>query len=197
MSTETIDFTMDFQANQQAEADKRLFVHFYKDAVKNEFKSKEAGRPIFDEFDFVRVITPGSRDTVVTRVADGSDYARRFPQQWARYKANMDQNAVGTPLSQLPWMSVGQVAEFAAVGCRTVEQLVGMPDALAQKFMGHHQIRQRAQAYMEAAKDAAPMLKLQSELEKRDAKIAELSAAVESMVAAQRAAQQAKVTPKA
>jgi hypothetical protein len=196
VSTATIDYNLDFQDNQQAEADKRLFVQFYKDAVKNEFKSKEAGRPIFDEHDFVRVITPGSRDTVITRVADGSDYALRFPTQWARYKAGQNQDVTGTPLSQLPWMSVGQVAEFAAVGCRTVEQLVGMPDNLSQKFMGHHQIKQRAQVYLDAAKEAAPALKLQAELEKRDMEIAELRSMIEAMQAAKKAEQSAKVVPK-
>ena len=196
MSTATLDYDLNFQDNQQTEADKRLFVQFFKDAVKNEIKSKEAGRPIFDEHDFVRVITPGSRDTVITRVADGSDYALRFHAQWARYKAGQNQDVSGTPLSQLPWMSVGQVAEFAAVGCRTVEQLVGMPDNLSQKFMGHHQIKQRAQVYLDAAKEAAPALKLQAELEKRDMEIAELRSMIEAMQAAKKAEQSAKVVPK-
>ena len=194
MSTATLDYDLNFQDNQQTEADKRLFVQFFKDAVKNEIKSKEAGRPIFDEHDFVRVITPGSRDTVITRVADGSDYALRFPAQWARYKAGQNQDVSGTPLSQLPWMSVGQVAEFAAVGCRTVEQLVGMPDNLSQKFMGHHQLKQRAQVYLDAAKEAAPALKLQAELEKRDLEIAELRTMIEAMSASKKAEQTAKVT---
>jgi hypothetical protein len=195
MSTATIDFEMNFQDNQQSEADKRLYVHFYKDATKNEFKSREAGRPIFDEFDYVKVITPGSRDTIVTRVADGSDYARRFPAAWARYKAGQEQGESGTPLSQLPWMSVGQVAELSAVGCKTVEQLVGMPDVLSQKFMGHHQLKQRAQVYLEASKNAAPALKLQAELEKRDLQIAELQAQVATLVASK--PQQPQLPPKA
>jgi hypothetical protein len=193
MSTATIDHEINFQDNQQSEADKRLFVQFFKDAVKNEFKSREAGRPVFEEFDFIRIITPGSRDTVVHRVADGSAMALRFPIQWARYKQNLDQNVVGTPLSQVPWLSVAQVAEFNAVGCKTVEQLVGMPDNLSQKFMGHHQIKQRAQAYLDAAKDAAPMLKLQAELEKRDEQIAALQAQMTELVQARKVEQAAKV----
>lgn len=192
MSTGTIDYNMDFQDNQQAEADKRLLVHFFKDAVQNNFKTKEAGRPIFDEFDFVKVMAPGSRDTVVTRVADGSDYARRFPTQWAQYKARQEQSLTGTPLSQVPWLTVGQIAEFNAVNCRTVEQLVGMPDNLSQKFMGHFQIKQRAQVYLDAAKNAAPSLKLQAELEKRDLEITELRGMIEAM----QATQQAKAPPK-
>ena len=178
---ETLDHAMNFEASQQAEADKRLFVEFFKQAVQNGFKSTQAGRPIFDEHDFVRVITPGSRDTVIARVADGSNYALRFPAQWARYKLNQDQNVTGTPLAQIPWMTVGLIAELNAVGCRTVEQLVGMPDNLSQKFMGHHQLKQKAQVFLNAAKEAAPLLKMQEELGKRDQEIKELRDMVNAM----------------
>jgi hypothetical protein len=184
MSTETLDHAMDFTDNQQAEADKRLFVVFFKDAVKNAAASTEAGRPIFEERDFIRIITPGSRDSFVERVREGDQYTQRFPTQWARYKQNLDQTVTGTPLSQVPWLSIAQVAEFNAVGCKTVEQLVGMADAMAGKFMGFHQIKQRAQVYLDAAKEAAPALKLQAELEKRDEQIAQLQAQMATMMAA-------------
>jgi hypothetical protein len=187
---ETLDFQMNFEDSQQADADKKLFVIFYKDAIKNEPKSVEAGRPIFDEFDIVKIMTPGSRDTFTGLADEG--YQQRFPQQWARYKAGRDAIQSGTPLNQLPWLSIGQVAEFNAVNCHTVEQLVGMPDALSQKFMGHHAVKQKALAYLEAATAAAPTHKMQAELAKRDETIAELTKAVEALVAKNRADEAAK-----
>lgn len=186
MSTATLDHELNFESNQQSDADKRLLVMFYAEPIKNESKSIEAGRPIYEDIDHIRIITPGSRDNFVTEVTQ--EYIERFPQQWARYKAKQDQNVSGTPLDALPWMTRAQVAEFKAVGCHTVEQLVGMPDNLSQKFMGHFQIKQRAQAFLDAAAGAAPMLKLQSELEKRDEQIAALQAQMEAMVAAHKAA---------
>ena len=196
MSTATLDHALDFEQGQQAEADKRLFVTFFRDALKHEQKSIEAGRPIFEEHDFIKIIAPGSRDSIVARVRPGDQYTHRFGQQYARFKANQDQSVSGTPLTMLPWMSTAQIAEFNAVGCKTVEQLVGMPDQLSQKFMGHHQIKQRCQTFLEAATSAAPALKLQAELERRDEQIAELKATVDAMVAAQKAQTSAKVTPK-
>jgi hypothetical protein len=167
MSTDALDFAMNFEEAQQSEADKKLLVLFYRDTVKNEPKSIEAGRPIFDEIDLVKIITPGSRDSFVGDATE--QYQQRFPQQWMRYKAGRDQQlGNGTPLNMLPWISIGQLAEFAAVGCHTVEQLVGMPDAVSQKFMGHLQIKQRAQQYLDAAKESAPRLRLQAEVEKRE-----------------------------
>lgn len=183
MSTDTLDFTMNFEQNEQSEADKKLVVIFYRDTVKNEPKSVDAGRPIFDEFDFVKILTPGSRDTFTGDATP--QYQERFPMQWARYKQGREQQSSGTPLNQLPWMSIGQVAEYNALNVHTVEQLVNMPDVLAQKFMGMHGIKQRAQLYLDAAKDAAPTQKLQAELQKRDEQIAELQQVVQAMLAKQ------------
>lgn len=194
MSTDTIDYAMNFEDNQQSEADKKLLVIFYKDVVKNESKSTEAGRPIFDEIDLIKIITPGSRDSFV---GDANEhYQQRFPVQWARYKAGRSQEMSGTPLNQLPWLGVGQIAEFNAVGCHTVEQLVGMSDAISQKFMGHHAIKQRAAAYLEASKAEAPLLKVQEELRKRDEEIAELREMVNAMQAARKQDQAEKAAQK-
>lgn len=178
---ETLDFAMNFEDAQQSEADKRLLVMFYKDVIKNEIKSTEAGRPIFDEVDLIRIMTPGSRDSFTGDATE--QYQQRFPQQWARYRAGKDQKLSGTPLNQIPWLSIGQIAEFNAVNCHTVEQLVGMSDALSQKFMGHHAIKQRAQLYLDSAKAEAPSLKLQAELAKRDEVITELKQTVDALVA--------------
>lgn len=185
MSTDVLDFAMNFDDNQQAEADRKLLVAFFKDTVKNETKSIAAGRPIFDEIDLVKIITPGSRDSFVGDATE--QYQHRFKAQWDRYKAGQAQSVSGTPLNQLPWLSVSQIAEFNAVGCQTVEQLVGMPDSMSQKFMGHHAIKQKALAYLDAATSAAPMLKLQSELEKRDEQIKELQGQMAAILAANEA----------
>lgn len=195
MSTEAIDFTMNFEANEQSDADKKLLVVFYRDAVKNDAKSIEAGRPIFDEFDLVKILTPGSRDTFTGDATP--DYQSRFPQQWARYKAGREQNVSGTPLNQLPWLGMGQIAEFAAVGCTTVEQLVGMSDAVSQRFMGHHAIKTKATEYLERSKGEAPLLRAQAELEKRDEQIAVLQAQMAALMDKQKADASAKVPLKA
>lgn len=180
MSTPVFESDMNFEAHEQSEADKRLVVMFYEDAIKNELKSFEEGRPIFDSVTLVKIITPGSRDTFV---GDATlEYQQRFPRQWAQFKAKQEQTTSGTPLNQLPWITVAQVAEFNAMNVHTVEQLVGMPDAVSQRFMGHHAIKQKAQAYLDAAKDAAPMLKLQGELQKRDEQIAEMQAQIQALV---------------
>lgn len=185
MSTQEIDFAMNFDESQQDEADKKLFVVFFREAVHSEFKSLEAGRPIFDDVDMIRIHTPGSRDTLVNMVHQG--YINRFPKQWAQYKQGLEQTVSGTPLTQVPWLTKSQVAELMAMNIKSVEQLAGMPDNVAQKFMNHHALKQQATAYLEAAKGAAPLLKMQEELKKRDETIEELQKAVRAMQEAQAA----------
>ena len=166
MSTATLDHELNFQDNQQSEADKKLFVIFYSEAIKNESKTIAAGRPIYDDIDHIKILAPGSRDTFVTEATP--EYQMRFADRWKQYKANQEQTVSGTPLSEIPWMTKGQVAEFRAVSCVTAEQLVNMPDNVSQKFMGHHQLKARVQAFLDAAAGAAPALKLQAELDQRD-----------------------------
>jgi hypothetical protein len=184
---------MNFEQDQQTEADKRLFVIFYKSALENREKSVAAGRPIFDDVDCIKIISPGSKDSFVGQATP--DYQARFPIQWAKFVARQDQNVSGTPLEQLTWLTPAQIAEFHAINCRTIEQLVGMPDSVSQKFMGHYAIKQRAEAYLNASKDAAPLLKMQSELEKRDEQIKMLQDQMQKLVSAQEAS--AKVPLKA
>jgi hypothetical protein len=183
----------DSNDDTQYREDKRLMVMFYRNALRNATKSDEAGRPIFDEIDYVRILTPGSRDTFQTEATQ--HYKDRFPKQWDQYKRNQDQTISGTPLDQVPWMTVGQIAEFKAVNIHTVEGLVTMSDALSAKFMAHHQIKARAAAFLDAAAGAAPGLKLQAALEERDAKIASLEQLVTQLVAAAPKNEQGKLIP--
>jgi hypothetical protein len=150
--------------------DKRLHVQFYRKAVKNSFKSSQVGRPIYEDVDYVRIFVPGDRNTQLDTPAI-PHYQQRFADQWRRYKEGQEEGVDGTPLESWPALSVSQVAELKAVHVRTVEQLAEMSDQLAQKFMGSHALRQKAQAFLEAAKGTAEASKLAAELKKRDDEI--------------------------
>lgn len=176
MSTAEIDFAMNFEDSQQYEGDKKLFVVFYREAVPSEFKTLQEGRPIFDDVDMIRIHTPGSRDTVVSVAHEG--YRQRFAKQWQQYSQKVEQTTSGTPLSALPWLTVSQVAEFGYFNIHSVEQLASMPDNMPNKMMNHQSLKQQASNFLEAAKGAAPMLKMQAELESRDEDIADLKASV-------------------
>jgi hypothetical protein len=143
--------------------DNKLFVMFYPEAVKNEVKSAAEGRPIFDQRHMIKVITPGSKDIMVNKATE--NYQRRFAKQWERYKANQDQTPDGTPLDQVPFLSVTQIAELRALNVMSLEGLAGMADTVAHRFMGFHEMRTKAQKYLDAAKSAAPITALQGQVD--------------------------------
>ena len=157
--------------------DPRLFVKFHMEAVQDEEASIEAGRPMFREEEFITIMVPGDRDVIVrpVRYMDKQEHA----VQYQAFKAGLEQPTEGTPLSVLPFLTKVQVAELNAVNVKTAEQLMGMSDVLAQKFMGINQLRQQVKVFLDAAAGAAPALKLQAELEKRDNTIAALQKALE------------------
>ena len=78
-----------------------MAVQFYKKAVKQEDESNEAGRPIFKEFDFVKIMVPGDNLTEIDTYARDS-HKQRFPMQWANYqnKVGDKEGFVGTPIEE-------------------------------------------------------------------------------------------------
>ncbi len=189
MPTPTYDGVVTSDLNE-SEEDKRLLVKFYLAAVKNEVRSAEAGRPIFDDVPMIQIITPGSRDVMINRVSE--QYKQRFPRHWEHFQKGLEQVVDGTPLEEVPFLTVGQIAELKAVNCLTLEHLATMSDQLAQKMMGMHGIRKKAKEYLEAAESAAPITRLNDELAKRDAQLAalteqnkKLSAQLEKLLAAE------------
>lgn len=161
--------------------DHKLVAFFHTEAVQSEFKSVLEGRPIFEDVVFVTIITPGSRDTSVFKADD--TYKRRFYKQWEQFQLKQDVEVTGTPLSAIPWLTRSQVSEFAALHVKTVEQLVDLPDSLAQKFMGIQQIKSRAKTFLAAAAGEAVADNLKAELAKRDDEIDELKKQVAELVA--------------
>jgi hypothetical protein len=166
--------------------DKKLHVTFHLKAVRNEFKSNQEGRPIFDEVDYVRIIIPGDTKTI-NDVKVTEEHKVRFREKYRAYKEGQVQAQSGTPLEVWPQMTVGQVAELKAMHVTTVEQLADMPDQLAQQIMGSHALRAKAKAFLEAAAGEAVNTKLQAELSKRDNEIALLKAQMEQIAKAQSA----------
>jgi hypothetical protein len=160
--------------------DKKLYVQFYLRAVLNNFKSSDAGRPIFDEVDYVRIIVPGDKNTIIDTKAT-PEYIQRFAERFDKYKKNQSQAVTGTPLEVWPQMTVGQVAELKAMNVHTVEQLAELPDNLAQRIMGSHDLRRRAIAFLDAAAGDSANSKMAAELAQRDNEIELLKAQMQQM----------------
>jgi hypothetical protein len=164
--------------------DNKLFVQFFMLAVRNEIKSIEAGRPIFDDKEYVRIITPGNTKSVL-EVPVQEEHRSRFASRYERWKKGQGEALTGTPLEMWPQMTVSQVAELKALNIHTVEQLASLSDGNAQQIMGNNSLRAKAKLFLDAAAGEAVNTKMTAELEKRDDEIALLRKQVQALVDAQ------------
>lgn len=174
--------------------DEKLYVKFFWHPRKNDTKSAEEGRPIYEDREYVEITIPGNRDNIISRPASEMDKAR-FPRHYAAFLNKSTQPNEGTPLGSWTLLSKSQVEELKFFNVHTVEQLAGMADAQAQKFMGISSLRANARAFLEESGKAAAASRLAAELAKRDEEIAALRAQMDEIVK-ERAAEKVSVKGK-
>lgn len=184
--------------NSREAADKSVYVKFYVRPKENEAKSNEAGRPIYDDTEYVEIRTPGNATNVVNRPVTDMD-RRRFAQQYAAFKAGETEQTVGTPLAEAPWITRSQVEELAYLRIRTLEQLANVGDDVCTRIPGLFKLKQRAQAMAEAAAKQAPFTQMQAEneelrnnLESLKKTVAEQAAQIQNLMGEKAAQKEAK-----
>lgn len=163
-------------------ADNKLYVEFYRKPVLQPGESRVAGRAVFKEVDYIRIHVPGDKGSVIERPVTQQDEFR-FTDRYAKWKAGQEEAVTGTPLSALPGMTPSKVEEYKFFKLVTVEQLADANDNLGSKFMSFQADKQRAKAFMEVARNNAPIEKMNEELQKRDAEIENLRTMVEALQA--------------
>jgi hypothetical protein len=157
-----------------------LILRFFKEAVPNGAKSREAGREICDQVDFVSIIVPGSRDERIRKV--DAEIKQRFGPQYEHWLKTQEQPPEGQPLDRVPWLNVAQVRELQYLNIKTLEQLAGLSDTAIQHIgMGGMEMRKKAIAYIEAGKSSAELTRSVariSELERECARLQDTVTAV-------------------
>jgi hypothetical protein len=182
-------------------ADARLAVQFYKKSVRQEDASNEAGRPIFKEFDFVRIMIPGDNLTEIDTYAQES-HKQRFPRQWAYYQNQVanHEDIIGTPLDQWPQITRSQADELRGLKFHTVESIADCSDQQLQRIgmvagMSPYNFRLKAKAFLNLANDSADVAQREAELQalrqenakitaETDAKLSKMQEQMEALLAA-------------
>jgi hypothetical protein len=181
--------------------DSRLAVKFYKRPVKLEDESIAQGRPIFQEFDFIKILVPGDALTEIdTYVSEG--HKTRFPIQWANYmnRQGSEIGFSGTPITEWPQISVSQAEELKGIKFHTVESIAHASDQQLQKIgmiagMSPHNFRERAKTFLNLASESADISKREEEITQlreenakikaeTDAKLAEMQSQMTALLAA-------------
>ena len=169
-----------------------LGVRFYKDVRRNEFQSEQQGRPIFEDVTMIHIVLPGNNLFDVKEVVR-EDHKRRFPLQWAAFQNAQDGKdpmMIGTPLEQWPLIGRAQAEELKGMKFFTVESVANASDATLARMgmaggMAGHALRERAQRFLEVARDNSAVNKQAEEIERlrneQRSKDAEHAAALEKM----------------
>lgn len=161
-----------------------LHVEFYMDTRENMERSRVEGRPIFEDVEMVKIQIVGDpKNTILSPAHYASKrhpetgepwtYAEQYPEHYRYFKDNADQQrAAGTPLTEVPWLTAAQRAELRALKIHTVDGLALLDGTALQRLgMGGRDLKNKAQAWLDAAAGHAAESRLAEELAARDREI--------------------------
>lgn len=142
----------------------------------------------------------GDRSTVAVRYITEEQASREFPQQFAMFKDMGEVMTSGTPLDELPGISISQIGLLVVSGIRSVEDLAGVSDDVVAQIGREASVAQKTAkawlkrkagaedvlnvAEMEASRDIEKRT-LTEELEKSRAAVKALEQQVAAMLKAQ------------
>lgn len=167
--------------------DEKLHVHFFMDVLPDPDASAQAGMRKFRDAEFVSIMVPGDKRNIVVREVRESDI-ERFPKQYKMFKDGAGEQVLGFPLKEWAGVTRAMVEEFKYLGFHTVEQIAEASDGILSKYPGLREIQVRAKNWLDAQASAAPLERLQAEVESRDKQMAAMQGQIAEMAKALAAA---------
>lgn len=155
----------------QKTGDEILVVEFYRKLWQNPSESILQGRPIFQEREWIRILTPGNTLNVIDTLAE-DHYKVRFSKEYQNFlDASVDHEVInGTPLAS--WSAITrEVAEkLRYKKFYTIEQVAGASDAQLMSIgmdvgMQPHDFKRLASAYLESSAKTGDIMRREAELD--------------------------------
>lgn len=144
--------------------DTGLYVEFYMRPVKNEKRSLEEGRPIFEDREYIKILSPGDKtkqwDRPVRKLPQGNvpSDLDRFSKQWLIFQRQGANVVEGTPITEWAAITRSDAESFKAMSIHTVEQMAQLGDHQLG-WTGARAMRDKAQKWLEKSKDGAEALR--------------------------------------
>lgn len=170
---DTVEFDVTDFENPNSE--KGVYAKFFYKPVQDAEASAAEGRPVFVDKEYVEIIAAGNSTNIIRRPAGIADISR-FQRQYALFKQGDEDQMIGTPLTEVPWITRSQVEEFAYRKIRTLEDLAEMSDA-ACSAPGMYDMKKKAKAWLDKSADAAPFTAMAAEMEAMRKELAALKEA--------------------
>jgi hypothetical protein len=159
-------------------------VGFGLSAILDDAKTAEAGHEVYKDVEFIKIAIPGDRNSLFFQPAT-EQHKKRFPRAWADYKArDITKPREGLPIENWAPISRATALNLKAVNIHTVEDLAVVHDGhVASLGIQGRELRAKAQAFLEQARDTAAATRaakekqeLQDQIKALQAQIADLAA---------------------
>jgi len=174
MST-VADFDPKIFENPQATVG--VYANFYLRPEQDEEESAKAGRPIFKDVEYIEIITAGDAKDVRRRPVREAD-KRRFREAYRKFREGDREQLVGTPLTEVTWVSAAMREELHYAKVRTVEQLAELNDQACGRMPGMYDMKRKAAQWLQKATESAPFTALHKENEELKARLEALEASL-------------------
>lgn len=183
--------------------DRPAYVRFERRPVEDKKASLAAGRYVAKDVDYALITPPYSKDCIHIKVdqwiqnMDNDVRNGRFPAAWRdqymvqlqAWRNGQELPPVGTPIRGWTVLSPAQVENLTRINILTLEDLAGVNDeGLRRIGMGALDLKNKAIAALQAAKDHGPLIQqvssLQAENTSLKTQLASLTEKVELLTAA-------------
>jgi len=156
----------------ERDEDRPAFIQFERRAVKDNEATLREGRYVSRDEDYVLVTPPYSKDVVEKKVASWFDSVEknvsngRVPEKhfshwkecYKRWQSGQEAPVDGTSVKDWSSISPAQCQNLINAGCRTIEDLaVANDEAMRRLGMGANDLKNKAKAWLQAAKDHGPL----------------------------------------
>lgn len=162
------------------------YAQFFTRAEEDRTASEVAGHVVYREVDFVAITPQGSKDRIeryaedwlrhIAREADVDRFDKawvaHYRQQYADFKLGKETPANGTPITEWPVASIGQVKTLLGINVRTVEDLAQCnEETLLRLGMGGRALKDKAVAWLATANDVGKVTERIASLEVENAQL--------------------------
>lgn len=151
----------------------------------NKAKTAEAGHDVYDEREYVRIVVPGDKSSLLFQPSNDS-YRRRFPRAYDAFKAReKGQKESGMPIEQWAVVSRSVAMTLRSAHVHTVEALCEVSENLIDRLSvpNARELQAKARAWLAQARDGAEATRKAAENEALQKTIASLQAQIAALAA--------------
>lgn len=156
-----------------------VLVQFRTEPKKAQAKSREKGRPVYEDIDVIEIRNPADQFTVIVRAATEQD-KRTYRKAWTAYSNEKKADKVeGTLLREWRGITRAQAQEAAYFKILTVEQLAEADEeTVADLGIEWYELKKDAELYLRDTQDSAERTAIADENQKLRKQLEEMQKAL-------------------